>query len=126
DRLAAFLVAVGGHKAGGLVIAPEPWPFDRRDLLAVHRDFIARPDIDSGALQRCPVHADAPSFDPAFRLTAGAEAGPGEPLGDPFCGFLVARHFGPSFAARIKASRISRSPSEIMYSGCHCTPRQKR
>src|SRR5262249_32769750 len=78
--------------------------------------------------QHLAVDGDAPLGDPPLRIPARAESRPRHHLGDAFAHGACRLRDEDTYRAlaAMKASKILVSPVLIEYSGCHCTPRQKR
>ena len=83
DGRASLGIAMGGHAAARLVIAPHAGCFRFAHRLAVDLDPVGRTHGHRRRRQRLAVQDDAALGDPALGVAARAEAGPCHGLGDP-------------------------------------------
>src|SRR5690606_21716582 len=92
--------------------------------LAVDGDPIRLGHGDRRTGQHLAVDCDPPARDQALGFAPRAEARAGDPLGHALGSGGSGAH-EPRHAA-IRASNRASSAAEMPYSGCHCTPMQKR
>src|SRR5579875_1211998 len=125
DGLAAFLVAMRRDEPGGLVIAPKPRAVGCGQRLAVDGELGGVGNVDGGRGQFFAAQTYAAFGDPALGVAARAEAGARQDFRDALA-FGLGSGLGHQPQAAMNAANSRLSPSLNPYSGCHCTPMQKR
>src|SRR5262249_35221067 len=119
-------VAMRGHHADGLVIAPEPCAVGFVHHGAVDLHQVALCDEGGGMGDGRVVQPDTALGEQLLRVAAAGDAGTGQPLRDAFAAPRPSCRVAAGAQAAMSASKMRRSPGSMRNSGCHCTPRQKR
>ena len=129
-RGAALRVAMRGHQADRLVVAPKPRALRHRDHVPVHHHEVASSNEGGGMRDDLVVEPHLALGHQLLGIAPARHPGARQPLGDTFPLFAAClRHDGGiahKRQAAISASKMRRSPGSMKNSGCHCTPRQKR
>ncbi len=81
DRWATFWVLFGNNEAGRLVVEPNACALAGSEWQAIDFDLVAAGNVKGRGNDLLTVHRNTAIGNPAFSVTAGAEAGAGDDLG---------------------------------------------